>query len=278
MSIKKAFQSSNYYDQCIVNNRYLSRFEMIRKKEDKRIPINELDLFLIGQLSEQDKTEVQRLMEENRCVNDYIQETAEIRSTMTYDKLRSVIQDRNRKTGRFEFINKIISFFTFKNLRPYPLFASVALIFLCLGVCFWKYENFFSFNSSYHGIKGSRYVDITMQIKDKRCFPGQEIKVFGNDTLRFLYRSNEKLFVQLLYSEDEGEVKKFSDNEKPFEWEGTLEERVAPVSIALEGTWKKQVVWIVVSKKELSARKAQKMIRNNKSKKSSEVYSFYLAR
>lgn len=242
----------------------------MESKKRTRVSLFMIDRLMHNDLGDSERQELEKKIEQNQELKDYIQQHSDLHSNLQFSKLQERINNGNSISRFCQYLGQKIRLF----FHP-PVMSTVVvatLLLMLAGVSFIVQHNN---QQHYLGVKGESAYEVQLLIKGKLYSKDQVIRVADNDTLSFLYRSPQKIYVMFLYSEDDGAVKSFMVTNDHLVWTPTIAESIAPVSILLEGTWKKQVVWVIASSKKMSFHKAEKIIKKPTGH-STKVYTFYL--
>jgi hypothetical protein len=130
--------------------------------------------------------------------------------------------------------------------------------------------------SDYYGVKGISNADVSLKSSNATHYNGDVISVKNTDTLSILYRFPQNQRVYLFYREDDGVIESFTSPDTGYLWEATNAFVAAPQQIVLEGEWKTQVVWVVVSDRPLKAKMVKSLIDKQKQNRSVTSFTFLL--
>jgi len=259
------FQSINYGTTN-------EQVDLMESKKHTRVSLLMIDRLLHNDLSDTERLELEKKIEENPDLKKYVQQNSDLHANLQFKALQSRIKNRNIVTGLYNnFLEKLRSMiFT-------PVMSTVVVAMLLLMIVSTSFLIQHDNQQKYLGIKGDGTSEIQLFTNGTSYSANQEILVTDNDTISFLYRSPENMHILLLYSEDDGAVKPFLTESEYQIWNATLAEKIAPMSIELEGVWKKQVIWVVTSSKKISVHKAESIIKKQTTLPA-KVYTFYLTK
>jgi hypothetical protein len=258
------FQSINYGTTN-------EQVDLMESKKHTRVSLLMIDRLMQNDLSDTERLELGKKIEENQELKNYILQNSDLHSNLQFSKLQLRLKNRNVLTLLHHyFAGKL------RCIIHTPVMSTVVVAMLLLMIVGSSFLIQRNNQQQYLGIKGGAY-EVQLLTKGKSYSTDQVIYVADKDTISFLYRSPENMYVLLLYSEDYGVVKPFQAECDYQVWNASLTEKIAPMSIELEGVWKKQVIWVVTSRKKISIHKAESIIKKHKTLPA-KVYTFYLTK
>jgi hypothetical protein len=96
--------------------------------------------------------------------------------------------------------------------------------------------------------KGATPIEVRLMAGEKTLESGASSPVRNGEILSFSFRSAESLFVRIWYSEDGGSPRYFGGRIDPnLNWPSASSWTRAPQRIQVDGNWKSQEIWVLVS-------------------------------
>jgi hypothetical protein len=123
-------------------------------------------------------------------------------------------------------------------------FAAVVL-FLGIGLSIFPPRRIIT-ETGLHS-KGQERTDVRLMVAGNEMEAGSLAEARNGDTLALSYRTSDSLHVQVWFQEEKSGPKPMGGGQDGFVWSPTTSWAVAPEKIVLEGEWKRQSVWVILS-------------------------------
>ena len=255
------------------------------KHSPSRVSLLHIDLLLQGELTEDEAVRVRAEISRSPILQAYFDKASELRSGLTFDLVNASLkknpsrEPHGRIGSRGAFFDALIGFFTGRLpatiRRPAYLTAGVfAAIFLAVSV---TYLARMPHKPSDYTAKGLAEIEMVLSLRGSEYQPGEPVAAANGDTLTFMYKSPESLFIKMWCREDDKKPAPLFSGPL-LHWEAASSLRPAPQQVILEGKWSFQEIIILSSPKRFTDRMARSVVRNNKGKGAVNLIRFRLVR
>lgn len=246
-----------------------------------RISLRKIDALLSGELGEEESSRLREEINASPQAKAYVDRQKTLRSTLTWNGIRQAVE-ADKRSGLKGW---------FRGFSPFPIgsirsrgpglaFASVALALLTLGTAWWKmHDAGGTLAGQRFTAKGIRFAEAQLQVGGQGYPAGSLIAAGPGDTLGVTYRSGDTVYVQVWYQEENGDLRAFPGKDpRGFALPPVTAWTPAPQRILLEGEWRRQEVWIVLSPGTLKTERVREAIRSGRSAPGITVLAYRLAR
>jgi hypothetical protein len=247
-----------------------------------RISLRKIDALLNGELGPAEAERVRKEIEASPEARSYFERQADLRADRRWERLRRDAERDGRSRGKIfgkAVLGAVRRTFS-RGGAPGYLGAAFGAAALVLGAMFWALRGHEDRGSeSRMAAKGLRAAEAGLRFHGRDFGPGSSIPAGAGDTLGFVHRGTEPVDVQIWYREDGGEILPLAPGHPDgFAWPAATAWTLAPQSIRLEGSWRRQDVWIVLSRRPLDPARAREAIRAGKREEGVQVLAFRLER
>lgn len=245
-----------------------------------RVSLRKIDSLLNGELGEEESGRLRQEIEASQAAKAYFDRQKDLRSALTWNGLRQAVE-RDESSGLRGWFRRLVRFpqAPIRSGWPRPAFASGLLALLALGAVWWTVRE--PGDKGAHGrftAKGAPFAEAQLQVRGQGYPAGALIAAGPGDTLGFLYRSGDTAYVQVWYKEEGGELRSFAGKDpRGFVWPPATAWIAAPQRILLDGAWRHQEVWIVLSPQSLETERVRKAL-SGKAGNGVRILPFRLAR
>lgn len=128
--------------------------------------------------------------------------------------------------------------------------AFACVVLLSVGTWIWRATEFRrseAGSDSRWAVKGPDSVAIRAHLRGLDYEPGDSIPARVGDTLDFVYRSPAPFWIQIWYQEDGARPVLAEGFGSAGSWPASLAWSTAPSRMTLQGSWRRQTVWIIGS-------------------------------
>jgi len=246
-----------------------------------RISLRKIDSLLNGELEEEESRRLREQISASPKTKAYFDRQMNLRSDLTWSKLSRAVE-ADGQSGPQGWIRRL-SRLALGPVGPgwrRPALASGAFALLALGTVWWQARDPGErADRARFSAKGSRFAEAQLQVRGQGYPAGALIDAGPGDTLSILYRSADTVYAQVWYREEGGELRSF-DGKAPrgFALPPVTAWTQAPQRVLLEGTWRRQEVWIALSHGNSEIEQVKKAIRSGQDGNGIQVLVFRFAR
>ncbi len=215
-----------------------------------RIPLFKIDSLLNGELEEGEARALREQIEASPKAKAYFDHQKTLRSALTWADLRRAVEADKRSglRGWFRYLTRFPQGPIRSRWRR-PTFASGIFALLALAMVWWNVRDPFGTSTgSRFTAKGGPFAEAQLQVRGQAYPAGSLVSAGPGDTLDFMYRSGDTAYAQVWYKEEGGELRSFTGKDpRGFVLPPATAWTPAPQRILLDGAWRRQEVWIVLS-------------------------------
>ena len=246
-----------------------------------RVSLRKIDAMLNGELGAEEASRLWAEIGASPELRDYFERQRALQSKLGWDRLRRAVGKDKRFASRQARIMAWIRDRLADWGRVPALWGAIgAMAALALAVAFWSLRDAHGPGPANRlASKGLPAFEAQIQIHGQAFGTGSLLHAGPGDTLGFTYRSQDSVNVQVWYREDGGKLTPFAGKSAlGFTLPPVTAWTVAPQSILLEGAWRRQEVWMVLSRHPLHPYRAQEAIRKGSGAEGVRVFAFRLSR
>jgi hypothetical protein len=225
------------------------------REQESRISLLAVERLLAGELEEAEAANLRGRLHRNPLMSAYLQRMESLAAPEAPEKIRALMARERHSSEKSPYRHPErrrsapTAFGHRLRTRPALVWATVSLL-LVLGTSIWVYR---PVPHTRYLVKGADDVAVKVVKAHQVYDPGSDLIGRAGDSLGFVYRSPDSVFVQIWYREDGEEAQPVAGGDHPLVWPGTLSWIPAPQKILLEGSWTVQDIWVVCSRHTLTS-------------------------
>jgi hypothetical protein len=249
-----------------------------------RISLRQIDALLNGELEPEEASRLREAIEGSPVAKGYLERQQGLRPGPDWERMRLALE--RRRAGRMGAARDLgLAWFRAAMPRVNAVhgvrvaMGIAGLAVLILVPALWWAHAPADRGGDRLTAKGSGTAEMRLEIHGRDFAAGTAIPASPGDTLGFTYRSADTLNVQAWYREDDGDTLSFAGRDAAgFALPPVTAWTPAPETIRLEGEWRRQEVWLVLSREPLDAARAREALRAGRATDGIRVLAFRLAR
>lgn len=252
-----------------------------------RISLRRLDALMLGTLPAAEADALRLALERDPAAKAYVERLSAMRPRRGYADLEARLRDRAPASLPARLRAALATLRPRGGTRPgnarsaprLPIFGGAAAAFaaLLLGASLWigRWEPAGPAEGGFRA-KGGARPEIALRHRGTEFVPGALVPARSGDTLAFAYRSADSLHIQIWYQEDGGGPAPMT-GPGGFTLPPATAWTEASQRIRLEGSWKRQQLWILLSRRSLDRERAADAVRRGRGDGAVELATYRLA-
>jgi hypothetical protein len=246
-----------------------------------RLSLRKIDSLLLGELPEAEAAELRARIDGDPEARAYLEKQSALRSDLTEASLREMLARRagaGRRSGFLlsgwgdrwpEIVGRL------SGGRGQAAAVIGALACLTLGLTLWTGRVPQTTIQEAYRSKGASAVEVAVRHHGNEYAPDELIPARSGDTLVLTYRGEVPLRGQIWIQEDEGEPTALQGRDFPLPPVTAWTE--LPQRILLEGEWRRQQLWILLSPRVLDHDAAGEAVRGGRAPEGVRVFAYRLS-
>lgn len=217
-----------------------------------RISLLRIERYLNGELGEAETAEVQAEADRVPELRAYLENRKDLRAALPLERLVGPASRRKREVpAGMAVLGEWLA-----RLRAPAV--SLATLLLAAGIwTLWPGSRDAGLTA-----KGSGGAEVRLRVGGESHRPGAEASATPGDTLVLLFRSERPLRGQIWYREDDDVPVRLAEERT---WEASTALAPAAPPILLEGEWRRQILWVLLSDSPLDSAAALSALRRPES-------------